>query len=65
MLGQQEKVGELDGKFTWWRSVGVLVLGLLQGAQQLFDLVGKVGLLDQVFSRLVTRGALKIHTNTH
>lgn len=58
-------MGELDGKFTWWRSVGVLVLGLLQGAQQLFDLVGKVGLLDQVFSRLVTRGALKIHTNTH
>ncbi len=46
--------------FTWWRSrlVLVLILVLLQGSQQLFDLIGEVGLLDQVLSGLVTRRTL-------
>lgn len=47
--------------FTWWGSVGVrvLVLGLLQGSQQLFDLIGEVRLLDQVLGGLVTLGTLE------
>lgn len=45
-------------KVTTWRR-STLVLGLLQGPQQLLNLVGEVRLLDQVFSRLVARNALK------
>lgn len=44
-------------KVTTWRR-STLVLGLLQGAQQLFNLVREVRLLDQVFSRLVARNTL-------
>lgn len=52
---------DLLGKLlTGWRSalVLVLVLGLLQGTQQLFDLVGEVGLLDQVLGGLSAGGPL-------
>ena len=39
-------IGCADGGVTWWGSA--LVLALLQGAQQLLDLIREVRLFDQV-----------------
>ncbi|PWA28342.1 hypothetical protein CCH79_00018897, partial [Gambusia affinis] len=50
--------------FTWrWSSLR-LDLVLLQGTQQLLDLIGEVWLLYQLFSRLTTRSSLMTQNST-